>query len=107
MRDLTNRQLRLRRRPAGLPSPEDFELTEKPAPVPGAGQVLVRTLLLFVPGTQPIVGAGTEDSCHRGGVDEPWRYRVDPDAQRTEFDRADLREPDDGGLCRAVHGQQG
>ena len=48
MRDLTNRQLRLRRRPAGLPSPEDFELTEEPAPVPGAGQVLVRTLLLSI-----------------------------------------------------------
>ncbi len=48
MRDLTNRQLRLRRRPAGLPSPEDFELTKEPAPVPGAGQVLVRTLLLSI-----------------------------------------------------------
>lgn len=48
MRDLTNRQVRLRRRPAGLPSPEDFELTEEPAPVPGAGQVLVRTLLLSI-----------------------------------------------------------
>ena len=48
MRDLTNRQVRLRRRPAGLPSPEDFELTEEAAPVPGASQVLVRTLLLSI-----------------------------------------------------------
>jgi NADPH-dependent curcumin reductase CurA len=48
MRDHTNRQLRLRRRPAGLPSPEDFELTAEHAPVPGAGQVLVRTLLLSI-----------------------------------------------------------
>lgn len=48
MCDHTNRQLRLRRRPAGLPSPEDFELTEEPAPVPGEGQVLVRTLLLSI-----------------------------------------------------------
>jgi NADPH-dependent curcumin reductase CurA len=48
MTDLTNRQLRLRRRPAGLPSPEDFELTEEAAPVPGEGQVLVRTLLLSI-----------------------------------------------------------
>jgi NADPH-dependent curcumin reductase CurA len=48
MRDLTNRQLRLRRRPGGLPSPEDFELTAEHTPVPGAGQVLVRTLLLSI-----------------------------------------------------------
>ena len=31
-----------------MPGPEDFELTEEPAPVPGAGQVLVRTLLLSI-----------------------------------------------------------
>jgi NADPH-dependent curcumin reductase CurA len=48
MRDLTNQQVRLRRRPAGLPSPEDFELTKEAAPVPGEGQVLVRTLLLSI-----------------------------------------------------------
>src|SRR5437879_3228789 len=63
--------------------------------------------LFFVPGTQPLVRAGTEDSCDRGSVDQPGGYRVDPDAQWTELDRAYLRQPNDGGLRRAVDGQQG
>lgn len=46
--ELTNRQVRLRRRPATLPTPDDFESAEAPIPVPAAGQVLVRTLLLSI-----------------------------------------------------------
>jgi len=38
----TNLQVRLRRRPVGEPVPEDFELVDVPAPVPGPGEVLVR-----------------------------------------------------------------
>ncbi len=42
----TNLQVLLRRRPEGAPVPEDFEVVETPAPVPGAGQVLVRARFL-------------------------------------------------------------
>ncbi|MBL4847956.1 MAG: NADP-dependent oxidoreductase [Planctomycetes bacterium] len=37
----TNLQIRLVRRPTGLPSPEDFEIGEAPLPDPGEGEVLV------------------------------------------------------------------
>jgi NADPH-dependent curcumin reductase CurA len=39
----TNRQILLRRRPAGLLAPGDTELVEGSAPEPGAGQALLRT----------------------------------------------------------------
>jgi NADPH-dependent curcumin reductase CurA len=42
----TNRQIHLRRRPDGLPRPDDFELVEAPLPGPGDGEVLCRTLFL-------------------------------------------------------------
>jgi len=43
-----NQMMRLRRRPNQLPGPEDFELTSGPIPVPGPGQILVRTLMLSI-----------------------------------------------------------
>lgn len=43
-----NRDIRLARRPSGVPSPADFELVESPIPSPGPGQVLVRNLYMSV-----------------------------------------------------------
>lgn len=37
-----NRRIVLARRPAGMPRPEDFALTEAPMPEPGEGEVLLR-----------------------------------------------------------------
>lgn len=42
----TNLQLRLRRRPVGEPTPDDFELAETDRPAPGPGEVLVRARFL-------------------------------------------------------------
>lgn len=41
-----NRQVQLRRRPNGLPQPEDFAIVETPVPDPGPGELLVRTHFL-------------------------------------------------------------
>ncbi len=41
-----NRQMLLKRRPNGLPVPEDFELVENPLPEPGDGEVLLRGIYL-------------------------------------------------------------
>jgi hypothetical protein len=46
MASATNRQLLLKSRPKGPPSLDDFELVERPVPVPGEGQALLRTLYL-------------------------------------------------------------
>lgn len=43
-----NRQVVLRRRPDGLPSEDDFAVRTSPLPVPGAGEVLVRTVCVSV-----------------------------------------------------------
>ena len=43
---LVNHQVRLARRPSGAPVAQDWNFTEEPAPQPGAGGVLVKTLLL-------------------------------------------------------------
>lgn len=43
---LTNRRITLAARPHGRPAPQDFRLETRPAPVPGDGQVLLRTLYL-------------------------------------------------------------
>jgi hypothetical protein len=41
-----NRQVLLRRRPVGAPTPDDFEIVERPIPGPGDGQLLCRTIYL-------------------------------------------------------------
>jgi NADPH-dependent curcumin reductase CurA len=41
-----NRRIVLASRPQGAPKPSDFRLEEAPVPVPGEGQVLLRTLYL-------------------------------------------------------------
>lgn len=43
-----SQEIRLKRRPTGLPSAADFELASVPVPVPGAGEVLVRNLYMSV-----------------------------------------------------------
>src|SRR3984957_4044750 len=42
----TNRQILLKRRPDGMPAPEDFALVDTPLPEPGEGQVLLRGIYL-------------------------------------------------------------
>ena len=44
----TNRQITLASRPAGFPSPSDFQLVESPIPDPREGQVLVRSAFISV-----------------------------------------------------------
>jgi len=41
-----NRQVLLKRRPTGAPTPADFEITDAPPPDPGDGEVLVRGIYL-------------------------------------------------------------
>jgi NADPH-dependent curcumin reductase CurA len=41
-----NRQILLKRRPNGMPVPEDFELAEAPLPEPGDGEVVLRGIYL-------------------------------------------------------------
>jgi NADPH-dependent curcumin reductase CurA len=43
-----SREIRLKNRPVGLPSENDFELVAVPIPTPGAGEVLVRNLYMSV-----------------------------------------------------------
>ena len=42
----TNRQVLLKRRPDGMPVPDDFSLVDSPLPEPGDGQVLLRGIYL-------------------------------------------------------------
>ncbi|SRR5579885_256025 len=44
----SNREIRLKRRPSGMPTEADFELAETPVPTPGPGQVLVRNIYMSV-----------------------------------------------------------
>ncbi|MFO1195996.1 MAG: NADP-dependent oxidoreductase [Burkholderiaceae bacterium] len=50
----THRQWRLRRRPVGDIGPDDLELVTVPKPVPGPGQILVRTIYLSLDPTNRI-----------------------------------------------------
>src|SRR5216684_4747576 len=42
----SNRQVLLKRRPDGMPVPEDFAIVDSPVPEPGKGQVLLRGIYL-------------------------------------------------------------
>ncbi|MET8578582.1 NADP-dependent oxidoreductase [Streptomyces sp. NPDC005012] len=58
----THRLVRLVRRPAGLPTPDDFALERVPVSRPEAGQVLVRnTHFLVFPGLRTLIGGETRD----------------------------------------------
>jgi len=48
MSNQKNREIRLKRRPVGMPQPGDFELAETDVPTPGPGQVLVRNAYMSV-----------------------------------------------------------
>src|SRR5271155_5308697 len=43
-----SREIRLKKRPVGMPTPADFELVETSVPPPGPGQVLVRNIFMSV-----------------------------------------------------------
>ena len=58
----THRLVRMVRRPAGLPTADDFPLARVPIPRPEAGQVLVRnTHFLVFPGLRTLIGGETRD----------------------------------------------
>jgi NADPH-dependent curcumin reductase CurA len=57
-----NRQWTLKRRPAGVPVDEDFELVESAVPQPGEGEFVTRNLILSV------------DPAQRGWMDEGGNY---------------------------------
>lgn len=48
MPEAVNREIHLKSRPAGMPSPDNFELVETPLPRPAAGQFLVRNIWMSV-----------------------------------------------------------
>ena len=48
MSERKNREIRLKRRPEGMPAPGDFELAETRVRDPGAGEVLVRNIYMSV-----------------------------------------------------------
>ncbi len=48
MAQITSRQIRLRRRPAGMPSEDDFDLVETEVPEPSEGEVLIRNIYMSV-----------------------------------------------------------
>ena len=55
---MDNLQVRLKRRPEGTPSPADFETVAAPMPVPGEGEILVRTTYLSAdPSLRPRMNA--------------------------------------------------
>ncbi|MCS7478026.1 NADP-dependent oxidoreductase [Umezawaea endophytica] len=57
-----NRQITLAARPRGNPRPSDFEIVERPAPVPGDGQVLLRNVLVSLdPYNRIIMGNANSD----------------------------------------------
>ena len=43
-----SREIRLKKRPVGLPSQSDFELAQVPIPEPGEGELLVRNIYMSV-----------------------------------------------------------
>ncbi|MBI1181504.1 MAG: NADP-dependent oxidoreductase, partial [Alphaproteobacteria bacterium] len=57
-----NRQWILKRRPAGVPRDDDFELVEAPVPQPGEGEFVARNLILSL------------DPAQRGWMDEGGNY---------------------------------
>lgn len=58
----THRLVRLVRRPAGLPTTDDFTLAQVPLPRPEVGHVLVRnTHFLVFPGLRTLIGGETRD----------------------------------------------
>lgn len=48
MSAMMSREIRLKRRPVGLPRARDFEVATVPRPTPGAGEVLVRNLSIRI-----------------------------------------------------------
>jgi NADPH-dependent curcumin reductase len=62
MSSKVNRQIILAARPHGNPKESDFEIVERPVPVPGDGQVLVRNVLLSLdPFNRILMGNANSD----------------------------------------------
>lgn len=59
MKDKTNQQVLLARRPQGMPRAADFKVEETDVPTPGDGEMLIQTLYLSVdPGMRAMMEAG-------------------------------------------------
>ncbi len=62
MNSQVNRQIVLAARPQGNPKESDFDIVERPVPVPGEGQVLVRNILLSLdPYNRILMGNASSD----------------------------------------------
>ncbi len=62
MSSQVNRQIVLAARPHGIPKASDFEIVARPVPVPGAGQVLVRNVLVSLdPFNRILMGNANSD----------------------------------------------
>src|SRR5258706_9384542 len=48
MSNQKNHEIRLKSRPTGVPTPDNFEVAETPVPTPSAGQILVRNSFISV-----------------------------------------------------------
>jgi NADPH-dependent curcumin reductase CurA len=103
LRERSNREIRLKRRPNGTAVPEDFELVETPMPVPEGGQVLVRNIYLSVdPALRNRLagdrsygaGFGIGDTIPGGAVGQVMAARGNPDFKTGDYvlSLAGLRE---------------
>jgi NADPH-dependent curcumin reductase CurA len=62
MSETVNRQIVLAARPTGDPKPSDFDIVQRPVPVPGEGQVLIRNVLASLdPYNRIIMGNSNSD----------------------------------------------
>ena len=86
MTNATNRQVRLAARPRGCPTAEVWDHTEEPVAEPGAGEVLVRVLLLSLdPAMRGWMNEGASyippveigEVMRAGGVGRRWSPRDD------------------------------
>ena len=91
--DLVNHQCCLAARPVGLPKPSDWRYTEEPVPEPGAGEALVKTLLISL---DPAMRGWMNDArsyIPPVGVGEVMRALAAGEVRRLQRSRARPRRP--------------
>jgi NADPH-dependent curcumin reductase len=77
MSSRVNRQIILAARPHGNPKESDFEIVERPVPVPGDGQVLVRNILVSLdPFNRILMGNANSDQAAIGLGDTMFGFTV-------------------------------